>query len=262
VKNEDSLKMWIASTKTRRAAARALPAVVAIATGACSGTPSVVECRYDSSCDRFVGGRCMESAEADGRFCAYPDASCESGMRWSDLQVDESISGECVGEEHAIDASVVDGPGDSPDARWPQGTWSDPVKLAFSLDSEAEGGGYESANGLELYFTSRVPAGLPDIYKVTRGNASSPWGTTRTAITIVNTTDQVEGGPALTPDGLELYFGRASDIYVSTRTSLSGAWMQPDPLSLEGGGVDLLSDGLTMYYSDGSGSTVCTEPSE
>ena len=51
---------------------------------ACSGADSF-GCQSDESCS---GGECREG------FCAFPDADCESGLRWSD--VSQEFSGMCV----------------------------------------------------------------------------------------------------------------------------------------------------------------------
>jgi len=237
----------------------ALSVVVIVGVSACGSDANVVECRYDTSCDRFTGGRCVENPETGNRFCTYPDAACDSGMRWSDQQVEASISGECVVPESLIDASV-DAPSISPDGRWPQGTWSAPVKLAFSSETEREWYAHESRDGLELYYTL-LPAGstMPDIYKVTRAGATAEWGTTRIPINAVNQTTQADTTPALSPDGLELYVSRAGFLYVSNRSSTTASWDTPQPLELEGNRPVILDDGLTMYYRDTSGAYVCTE---
>lgn len=47
----------------------------------CSREP--FECRVDRECDQNSGGVCLV---ADGKkWCAYPDADCESGLSWSDM---------------------------------------------------------------------------------------------------------------------------------------------------------------------------------
>jgi TolB protein len=86
-----------------------VPLVVALAVSCGGSDPAFIECRDDQSCDRFDGGRCVLNPDSGHKFCAYPDAVCETGMRWSDLDVEEAISGMCVAEAEP-DAGV-----DAPD---------------------------------------------------------------------------------------------------------------------------------------------------
>lgn len=76
-----------------------------------SDSPDFIECRDDLSCDRFVEGRCIVNPATGNQFCAYPDEDCPSGMQWSDLDVEPSISGTCVvgvAPDAGIDAMPVD----------------------------------------------------------------------------------------------------------------------------------------------------------
>src|SRR5262245_3568025 len=65
---------------------------------ACSGGGGFIECEDQSSCDLNPGGQCLLNESTGHSFCAYPDPDCPSGMRWSDLDVEDSISGMCVAE--------------------------------------------------------------------------------------------------------------------------------------------------------------------
>jgi sugar lactone lactonase YvrE len=58
------------------------------------------------------GGECLVNPETGHQFCAYPDMSCPDGMRWSDLDVEDGISGMCVDIDEP-DAGV-DAPPDGP----------------------------------------------------------------------------------------------------------------------------------------------------
>ncbi|MCL4224350.1 MAG: Ig-like domain-containing protein [Myxococcales bacterium] len=69
--------------------------MLAVASG-CPGPKDFIECEDDTNCSRETGGRCLVNPDTDHQFCAYPDPGCSSGMRWSDLDVEDSISGECV----------------------------------------------------------------------------------------------------------------------------------------------------------------------
>jgi hypothetical protein len=65
--------------------------------------PPYIECTANTDCNRFGGGTCDPYAGTDHSFCTYPDPACPGGRRWSDLDVEQPISGECVG---APDAGV------------------------------------------------------------------------------------------------------------------------------------------------------------
>lgn len=83
--------------------------------GCTSGTD--VQCEIDDNCDRLAGGECTMSAGGNS-WCTYDDSTCESGRRWSDLDVGDGLSGTCVGGDGAdaavADAGIsVDGPSDA-----------------------------------------------------------------------------------------------------------------------------------------------------
>src|SRR5687767_14187707 len=83
--------------------------LTAVACVACpSGRPDFIECRDETSCGLANGGLCVENASTGHQFCAYPDPACEgSGLRWSDLDVEDGASGVCV-PSSAADAGVPD----------------------------------------------------------------------------------------------------------------------------------------------------------
>ncbi len=68
-------------------------------------TDNPVECRDQSSCDLGAGGACLV-APSGNQWCAYPDSSCPSGMRYSDQRVGDGLSGSCVTEDPGADAGV------------------------------------------------------------------------------------------------------------------------------------------------------------
>jgi formylglycine-generating enzyme required for sulfatase activity len=87
----------------------------------CPRDPAFIECRDVTSCERFPGGVCLENPATGHQFCTYPDTQCPSGTRWSDLDVEDSISGMCVviGQDAGVDAMPIDAAVDalpSPDA--------------------------------------------------------------------------------------------------------------------------------------------------
>lgn len=116
-----------------------LVAVLAFLVG-CPADPDFIECRDDTSC--YEGGRCVVNAATGHQFCTYADAECPSGWRWSDLDVEDSISGECVAEvvDGGIDAPEVDAmidadPADAgPDASTPCIATAPPVTDGQAAD--------------------------------------------------------------------------------------------------------------------------------
>lgn len=86
--------------------------VAAIVTAGCNSSGGYIECRDNSSCGLRGGGVCTLNDASGNQFCAYPDVDCPSGMRWSDLDVEDDISGQCVGVMNSADAAM----GGQPDA--------------------------------------------------------------------------------------------------------------------------------------------------
>jgi Tol biopolymer transport system component len=68
-----------------------------------------VQCLGDTSCDRFAGGICRRNVTGQ-RWCSYPDPSCPEGYRYSDLDVGDGVSGQCIGPGGDVDAGI-DGAG-------------------------------------------------------------------------------------------------------------------------------------------------------
>lgn len=79
-----------------------------------------------------------------------------------------------------------------------------------------------SRDGLEMVFVSDRgrPAGMFDIYVTTRPTTAHPWGTPE-YLEEVNL-DAAETRPSLSGDGQRLHFGRGGQIWVSTRSQITG----------------------------------------
>lgn len=77
--------------------------IVALFAGAACGGRKNIQCEQDSNCDLSGGGTCI--AGGTGMWCAYPDPACPSGYRYSDLDVEGSVSGQCV-PDNMPDAGV------------------------------------------------------------------------------------------------------------------------------------------------------------
>lgn len=71
----------------------------AVMVAACGGRLNV-QCEQDSNCNVSTGGVCA-AAVTGNRWCSYPDSSCASGLRYSDVQVGDGVSGSCVAKPGA-----------------------------------------------------------------------------------------------------------------------------------------------------------------
>jgi hypothetical protein len=113
-----------------------------------------------------------------------------------------------------------------------------------------------SGDGLELYFSSTRSGGQGgrDIWVATREALGAPWGDPVNLGSPVNDSgNQIE--PAISPDGLELYFGDLSDwnIRVCKRPSKDAPWSSQELLGPPVGlgneaQMEFSADGLSLYF--------------
>lgn len=102
-----------------RTASASIPlAIIALGLAACPGPRDFIECVDQTSCGLAAGGQCLVNPATGHQFCAYPDSSCPGGFRWSDYDVESSISGTCVSQDTdaGIDAPAIDATDGAPDA--------------------------------------------------------------------------------------------------------------------------------------------------
>jgi Tol biopolymer transport system component len=152
-------------------------------------------------------------------------------------------------------------------------TFGEPTNLGPIVNSSAsEWGPSFSADGLEMFFVSDRPGGLGswDIWVTTRTMVEDPWGEPINIGAPVNSSF-VDTTPAISPDGLELYFSSTrpggigyEDIWVTSRESKNSTWGPPVNLGQPANspildyGVCLSADGLELYFNsmrpDGVGS--------
>jgi len=93
---------------------RVLAGCLVVSLSACGGGDHEVECEQHSNCNLESGGLCVEYEATGRKWCQYPDETCASGMRWSDFDTGDGLSGVCV-EEGTPDAGTPDA--GTPDAR-------------------------------------------------------------------------------------------------------------------------------------------------
>lgn len=90
---------------TQRAALILAVATMALASACPTDDPPYIECGNDTHCGLAEGGHCLANPATGHKFCAYPDQACAAGLRWSDHDVEDTISGQCVAMP---DAGMVD----------------------------------------------------------------------------------------------------------------------------------------------------------
>lgn len=115
------------------------------------------------------------------------------------------------------------------DGAAPLGPWSAPQMIPGGDSGADEDDVTLSSNELELYF-KRNDGGNINLYMMTRATTTSAWGPP-TALGNLNTANNEES-PRLSPDDSTMYFGRAGDIFASTRTAVGGAWPAASPVTV------------------------------
>jgi len=152
----------------------------------------------------------------------------------------------------------------------PDDNWGTPLNLGSTVNSSADDWAPSiSPDGLELFFTSKRPGGpggYSDIWLTTRATLEDDWGEPQPLGPNINTSG-FDGHPSISSDGLELYFCcwddnvdrsggyGTSDIWVTSRLSLSDPWAEPVNLgeivnsSAFEGEQDISADGLCLVFS-------------
>jgi hypothetical protein len=143
-----------------------------------------------------------------------------------------------------------------------QDDWSPPANLGLPVNSSYDDFSEDiSADGLELYFGSNRPGGSGyDIWVAKRATIEDAWTTPVNLGPQVNSS-AAEGCPAISDDGLELYFwstrpgGYGSyDIWVSRRTTIEDEWSTAVHLgaTINSSAADLCTDvspdGLSLIF--------------
>lgn len=145
-----------------------------------------------------------------------------------------------------------------------------PQELQPKFNSYEPLGPELSDDGLTIYFQHQQYAGNADIYTASRPTLESPWQDVRPIEGPVNTT-RGEASPAVSPDGLELYFddGHRSgypeplrpegtggpDIWSTRWDPESESWLEPTNLgspintSFRDYSPNFSADGLELYFA-------------
>jgi len=212
---------------------------LAIALVAACGGRNNVQCEQNSNCDLSGGGVCTLNAATSNQWCAYPDPECPSGYRYSDLDVGDGVSGQCV------PATMPDAGVDAPvDAKL---NWSTPMLLANVNSTAEERFPAPSNDGLELYF-ARLSINPPygEIYVARRTSTAQPFGVP-TAVAEVNGSNSNEIFAVPGHSGLELFVSMAGIITAYTRATPASQWGSPSNTGITANFISLSPNDLTMY---------------
>lgn len=104
-------------------------------------------------------------------------------------------------------------------------SWSSPTNLTLLNSASRDTDPHMSCDGLTLYFASSRPGGTGsvDLYVAVRPSRAAPWGLPVNLGPIVNGIGNANTAPALTGDGLALFFtsdrSGSLDIFRATRMS-------------------------------------------
>ncbi len=148
------------------------------------------------------------------------------------------------------------------------GEWCEPVNLGPPINTpDTDAFPCISADGLSLYFMSDRPGclGEHDIWVSTRATQNDNWGEPANLGPVVNSTRD-EIGPAISPDGLTLFFSSGypytprpggfgrSDLWVTQRASKNEPWGKPVNLgpivntTANEIRPNISADGSTIYF--------------
>jgi Tol biopolymer transport system component len=141
--------------------------------------------------------------------------------------------------------------------------WGAPVNLGPIMNTVYEEFDSNiSTDGLSLFFASDHPGGSGDfdLWVASRNTTDSDWDIPVPLGPIVNS-QYDDDGPSISADGLSLYFSSNrpdgygdADLWVTTRTTVSGVWGEPVNLgpkvnsSLWEARPNISADGLKLFF--------------
>ena len=152
--------------------------------------------------------------------------------------------------------------------------WSAPVNLGPIMNTVYEEFDSNiSADGLSLFFASDHPGGSGDfdLWVARRNTTDADWDVPVVLGPIVNS-QYDDDGPSISADGLSLYFSSnrpggygETDLWVTTRSTINGAWGEPVNLGWTVNSLlwearpNISPDGLTLLFGSNQldGAVLC-----
>ena len=209
----------------------------ALGLGACPhDSPPFIECGNDTHCGLAAGGHCLPNPATGHKFCQYPDTACPGGFRWSDYDVEESISGTCVAVSTCIARFVFEA-GDDVWVANADGTDLRNVSVSTYVDVAPQW----SPNADRIAFESNR-AGGRDVFTV------SPDGTALVNLTAGNAA--LDQRPVWSPAGDSLAFLRDNKLWVVDATGSNARQLSTLDVYVNGG-VSWSPDGTQLAFASG-----------
>ncbi len=245
---------------------RFVPVAFVVLLGACLQR-RYVPCVADSNCNLSPGGVCTANDEhGGGDWCAYPDGACPSGYRYSDQSVGDGVSGMCtMPPVPGRDGGPVDSPIDSSLGRCNTGGAFQAPTLVPVVNS-ALGVFSISMNSDETIAvftgTENGTDFVPRIAKraTLMDNFSMP--TSAGDFSAITNGAGNESFPSISPDGLVVYFVRATPatfstaVYYAERSTINDAFPVGGVIQVDGAGLSdaaalqVSNSGQTLYWRD------------
>jgi len=144
--------------------------------------------------------------------------------------------------------------------------WEIPTNLGLTVNSSSDDFAPDvSPDGLILHFASDRPGGYGnyDLWVTSRVTIDDDWGTPENLGPNVNSSS-MDGCPAISDDGLELYFwsnrpggSGSTDLWIATRVTIEDNWSTPMNLGplVNSSAMDfcpyISADGLSLFFISG-----------
>jgi len=253
---------------------REITTVAILVLASCGGRKNV-PCEGDSNCNLFPSGVCLQGPSE--MWCAYPDNDCPAGYRFSDLDVGDGVSGECVTNTDLPDAGV-----DAPaDAQVGDGNVTCKPRIAFADGptgsrevwvTNTDGSGKQNVSNAVSYDDWR-PSWSPDgtalVFESNRSGNFDIWKVNADGSGLVNLTpasSYADVKAVWSPDGSKIAFVRnlfpwvmnadgTGQVQVSTFQHVNDLAWSPDSTKIVFGHIDPQSGSPALFVAALSGGT-------
>lgn len=245
--------------------------IILLCLAACGGR-GTFNCELDTNCDLVSGGQCITSPVGD-QWCAYPDSSCESGLRYAGKDVGGGLSNVCVAPttpgDGGVDApdndAAIDAPIDSGSARCNTNAAFQTPTLVATVNSALGVFSISMSSDETIAVLTGSDNGSDYVPRIaTRAAATDNFSTPTSGGNVAAITGGAgnESFPSISPDGLVVYFARVnpatftSAVFFSERATVADAFpagsaLQVDSAALNDvGALYMANSGQTLYWRD------------